>query len=145
MKKSMKKSLALLICVVMVFSVAGISGSTTSLSTVSINTQRANANESTAFATDVAITTNIDNTLDEVFAEPTCETCDCPHNPLVVVPGITDSDVALLDAEGNPVLRSDGKPYIKGGFMIDDKITDRCDSRNHCLVKCYNFINAVIK
>lgn len=46
--------------------------------------------------------------------------CACGRNPFIVVPGITDSDVALLDAEGNPVLREDGRPYVKGGFMLDE-------------------------
>lgn len=46
--------------------------------------------------------------------------CDCGHNPFIVVPGITDSDVALLDKDGNPVLDKEGKPYVKGGFMLDE-------------------------
>ena len=46
--------------------------------------------------------------------------CGCGNNPLIVVPGITDSDVALLDANGNPVLNEDGTPYVKGGFMIEE-------------------------
>ena len=51
--------------------------------------------------------------------------CGCGNNPFIVIPGITDSDVALLDAQGNPVLGPDGKPYVKGGFMVDeDEIID---------------------
>ncbi|HOO26380.1 MAG TPA: hypothetical protein PKW24_07175 [Clostridiales bacterium] len=46
--------------------------------------------------------------------------CDCGHNPFIVVPGITDSDVALLDKDGSPVFDKEGKPYVKGGFMLDE-------------------------
>lgn len=115
MSKTLKKSLALLVCLAMFFSVAGVSGSSTQAQIVSANAQSVKAEEKSPC---MAGGTIIPNT--EVLTEPVEQGCDCPHNPFIVVPGITDSDVALLDAQGNPVLGSDGKPYIKGGFMLDE-------------------------
>lgn len=115
MSKTLKKCLALLVCLAMVFSVAGVSGSITHAQIASVNTQNVKAAEKSPC---MAEGTSISNT-DEP-TELVENGCDCPHNPFIVVPGITDSDVALLDAQGNPVLGSDGKPYIKGGFMLDE-------------------------
>ena len=125
MSKTLKKSLALLVCLAMVFSAAGVSTANASVQNVSVNTQTVKAAASSAGGPDVPVKLNDAYTDANALTGPAGEDCDCPHNPFIVVPGITDSDVALLDAQGNPVLGSDGKPYIKGGFMIDeDEVLD---------------------
>ncbi len=125
MSKTLKKSLALLVCLAMVFSAAGVSTANASVQNVSVNTQTVKIAASSANGPDVPVNLNDTYTDANALTGPAGEDCDCPHNPFIVVPGITDSDVALLDAQGNPVLGSDGKPYIKGGFMIDeDEVLD---------------------
>lgn len=120
MNRTLRRAMSLLLSVTLLFSVAALNGSYTGPSTPK------------AFATQVETAaggpaTRPLNTQMPVGV-PACATeaetnpdgCSCEHNPFIVVPGITDSDVALLDAQGNPVLGSDGKPYIKGGFMVDE-------------------------
>lgn len=44
--------------------------------------------------------------------------CNCDHCPSIVVPGLFQSDVMYLDANGNEMLNSEGEPY-KGPFFME--------------------------
>ncbi len=118
MSKNVNRALSLLISFTLFFSVAAIGSPGISADTLT------NTASHRIELTGSAVQTNTD-ALAPVPAslsqpEPEGEGCPCEHNPFIVVPGITDSDVALLDQEGNPVIGSDGKPYVKGGFMVDE-------------------------
>ena len=123
MSKNVKRALSLLISLSFVFSVAAIGSPCISVDTLTNTaTQRIEiAGNAVRVNTDAAVPVPASVSQPESDGEG----CSCEHNPFIVVPGITDSDVALLDAQGNPVIGSDGKPYVKGGFMIDeDEIID---------------------
>lgn len=120
MGKTLKRSLALLVCLAMVFSLVGVNASTACGQSVSVRSEGAKSGGKTVYTADPSLGANTIGLDAKALTKPVEDGCDCPHNPFIVVPGITDSDVALLDAMGNPVLGSDGKPYIKGGFMIDE-------------------------
>lgn len=123
MSKNVKRALPLLISLSFVFSVAAIGSPCISVDTLTNTaTQRIEiAGNAVRVNTDAAVPVPASVSQPESDGEG----CSCEHNPFIVVPGITDSDVALLDAQGNPVIGSDGKPYVKGGFMIDeDEIID---------------------
>ena len=123
MSKNAKRALSLLISLSFVFSVAAIGSPCISVDTLTNTaTQRIEiAGNAVRVNTDAAVPVPASVSQPESDGEG----CSCEHNPFIVVPGITDSDVALLDAQGNPVIGSDGKPYVKGGFMIDeDEIID---------------------
>ena len=123
MSKNVKRALSLLISLSFVFSVAAIGSPCISVDTLTNTaTQRIEiAGNAVRVSTDAAVPVPASVSQPESDGEG----CSCEHNPFIVVPGITDSDVALLDAQGNPVIGSDGKPYVKGGFMIDeDEIID---------------------
>jgi pimeloyl-ACP methyl ester carboxylesterase len=118
MSKNVKRALSLLISFALIFSVAALGSSGTApltqTSTASQSIKRAGNPIQNLSDAAVQIPASCRQT------DVNSDGCDCEHNPFIVVPGITDSDVALLDAQGNPVLGPDGKPYIKGGFMVDE-------------------------
>ncbi len=124
--KGFKRPVSLLLSLVMFFSVVsvgvtGIAGSAETGFTaqrVKLDSSSAAAEVKPAVMAETGKTAAKTETV-RTDAKTETDSCDCPNNPFIVVPGITDSDVALLNADGSPILGADGKPYIKGGFMIE--------------------------
>jgi len=130
MKKNVKRTLSAALALLLVFAVSVTAGPA---AVQGAKITVATAAEKAAAGGEIALDTpqTGENTAADTSARNTAArtsedgACGCEHNPFIVIPGITDSDVALLDAQGNPVLGTDGKPYVKGGFMVEeDEIID---------------------
>lgn len=129
MKRNVKRTLCVALALMLVFAVSVTAGPAAlqGAKAVVAPAAQAAAGGATALNTPQADENTAADTAAPEKAARTAEdgACVCEHNPFIVIPGITDSDVALLDAQGNPVLGPDGKPYVKGGFMVDeDEIID---------------------
>ena len=121
MSKKFCKLAALILAVVLIFSaVLSITPGTVNISAAAPVTAGAKPAASSAAAIQNKPSAATAIKAEKTSSQAAAKQCGCDNNPFIVVPGITDSDVALLNADGTPVLNDDGTPYVKGGFMVDE-------------------------
>jgi len=121
MSKKLTRPISLLLSLVMVFSVAAVGGTNVSSpAKTAAAAQSVKLNGSSAAVSQSKSVNLTTAKAGKTTAQAAVKNSFVDSNPFIVIPGITDSDVALLNADGTPVLNADGTPYVKGGFMVDE-------------------------